>query len=867
MPMPPTAATTTTTTTTINTTPRHSGATDTAQRRRYAATVPPHSPSSRSSVTVFGRVMCCLARSGVAPLEAWRACTATPVLASAAPMLVEDCLVRAAAALLLPGQHTIAALTGTLCPHRRAVLSGYALPLLLEPPPSQRPADDGAGEAARSLGLFRHCTTMQQLEGALRSTRMRPTLDLVTAAYHAQLSSGHQMLLLDLDAGLLTARLGSPVRGPFTFQFVRRERVSTTGTAPSPSSSSSSSSSSKDTNDAERSRISAPGERLRRTFVAFRDAQEALAFYSRWYALQLAAPPQSKVTLLECGTYNGTWRKWVLDIDASIEELEKNDFCTDPDELMPAVLRLGDGYAKWLVKLGCLSSPCPFAILSRHSPVKRSWHVTLCALADHERWREAMRTITARADPSHDDAWDLQRFVDPAIVRNSKSQYMQTLASTKVSPGKPCDCNCFVWQGLWASATEAIPVPEDSIELQYAATSVVMHDPWSMPFVKLMDPDASYVDLIEKVVKAHTDDDEDTPSRDTGKKRQSPGSSIVEGVGKRTASAHAQARQQQQEPRDGQLTSWDTLPPEGQWMRQFVEADGAWRRLTFIPSMANEDYWPQAARDILMQSASSSSLGAILVHAHIDPSPLCPKQLLVNGRMYCHSNDKGLIFCIRDGRSKLRLFMRCFSEKCRDHLLSAHHERCLPGGWVEIIEDDLTVVRLKQQPQQQPRPRLTRADEALVDLLLGENSSSSSTASSNAVWRSIPKSATGWMRRLVPGPMAVLPRTTPPVDLPPCLQPLFRLERATVLLHATQDVCLPVCPRQLAHLGIRRSHAVNIDAAAAATTTMILIIAQTDPRVPGTSHRLFVRCTHPDCAHLRAPKTTASWTELTKDNV
>jgi hypothetical protein len=326
---------------------------------------------------------------------------------------------------------------------------------------------------------------------------MRPTLDLVTTAYHqalrrrAHAAANPQAESARLEAHLASKKEGKAVvaRGPFTFQWVRRERVVAVEPPPPPPPPLSSASSFLSSSSSRKAPAVVNGERLRRNFITMIDADEALAFYVRWYALQMAAPLQEKTTLLECGTHDGTWRKWVLDIDASMEELQAHSYATDAGELLAAVLQLGQAFGDALHELGYLHAPsaCPFAVVSRHSETKRSWHITLCALARLADWREAVHAITEAGFDVDRPGWDMLRFLDPAIARNSCGQYMQVLGSTKVSPGKPADGNCFVSEGLWASATESIPIAEEvRLPLFYAATSLVMHDPWSVPFAHLL---------------------------------------------------------------------------------------------------------------------------------------------------------------------------------------------------------------------------------------------------------------------------------------------------------------------------------------------------------------------------------------------
>jgi hypothetical protein len=249
------------------------------------------------------------------------------------------------------------------------------------------------------------------------------------------------------------------------------------------------------------------------------------------------------------------------------------------------------------------------------------------------------------------------------------------------------------------------------------------------------------------------------------------------------------------------------------------------------------------------------------------------------------------------------MLMRCFSESCKQRVREHNPERFLARGWVEVLEDDLAVVRAKRGARA-PSPALSTAstasaatttttttttaaaamcatwgeaeaggssssgmdDDALVDLLVSMEHDEAQPPPQ--AWpTTLPRSAARWMRALLPESVRLTPLLpTHMVEPPPCLATLFRMGRATLLLHASAVQGLPFCAREL----MMRTYpsAANLKKAAADhhhhppdPTTTVAIVAQTDPRCAGTTYRLFVLCRHPDCAHLRSP-THGPWAEL-----
>jgi len=215
-------------------------------------------------------------------------------------------------------------------------------------------------------------------------------------------------------------------RGPFTFQIVRCEQVEKKNKT-------------KKIFEDDDTITTPTTNTIKRMFLTFIDTESTLQFFETWYTAQMASPHKLKTTLLECGPHDGTWRKWVLDIDASDADLQKKGLPTDANELFPLVLKMASAVAHGLHALGFLRRPCHFAITSRHSPQKKkcSWHVVLCALTDFENWRHALREMerfySAYIIGGHCDAdtkkkeeeWKMYQLVDAAILRNSRGQYIQ----------------------------------------------------------------------------------------------------------------------------------------------------------------------------------------------------------------------------------------------------------------------------------------------------------------------------------------------------------------------------------------------------------------------------------------------------------
>ena len=639
-------------------------------------------------------------------------------------------------------EEPLSALTSEVRPLHRAALQRAALRLGVVVPPF-----------VPSPSL---CSMPAFLDLAERRAAVGHTLEQNAAAY-AKLVGGPMMM-----------------RGPFMYQIAQRRRAPPTYTGKLPV---------------------VDGEFVPRRFVTFRDAEGALRFLVQWYATQLLAPPAQRVSVFECGSMDATLRKWVIDIDAKHDDLRARGLPTDPDLLLPLVLGLAHAAAR-----------CPFAVTSRHSERRCSWHITLCALAPLSTWRAHMADFGRSAEAP----WRLMLpFVDAAVLNNSHSQYMQIWGSTKVAPGLT-NTPLFRWEGVWASPTKPLLTPSGpyGVPLFMAATSVMLHDPWCV--LLLSTTGVAYDPLTRsiraKVVPPPAPKTKRKPSEEAAPRK-----------------AKKQAKEEEEEARFP-WASWDGLPmPQCRWMREFVEEGRTCHRLERLPSMNDSKNWPNDIHKALAHRDTQ-----VWLYAHIRSVAVCPRFLLCEGRLHSHERNTALVFCFRDGtqRGRYRMLMRCFSEACGR--VAAPHARCARNGWVEVIEDDLRVARLKRSGA--PAPTVGEEEELPWE-------------------KAVPTSAHArtWMRRLVTTTLTAL---SGPPTLPPVVVALLQRQgRASVTAHASAT--LVGCPRLLPQ-AVVEGHGPS----------ELLFVAHSDPHCPGVSHRLFALCPSADCAHVRA-EGGGPWVELT----
>ena len=345
--------------------------------------------------------------------------------------------------------HPLAVLTATACPHFRSALSYYML--------HHNPSSLSGLQAVAQSPFAAHISIASLLQSPICASRTEYFLKTSIEKYERNLLEAKPQMVKCIRAR------PHNVRGPFTMQIMQ----------------------------------CVAGKTKKKTeFLIFLDAQEMLCFFVKWYALQLTSPPGKRITLHECGTHDGTLRKWVVDVDAKLPALQAAGFSTDPNVLFVLVLELAEAIGEAMHQMGCTCRPCPYAIVSRHSEKQCSWHITLCALAPLSRWREVLQTVLLLAnDEKNEDEdedskldetllqpppppssssssggssshnrrkrWAMAKFIDAGTLRNGQSQYIQTWGSTKVDPSQPMkSCNCFKWEGVWANSKEPIQLPE-----------------------------------------------------------------------------------------------------------------------------------------------------------------------------------------------------------------------------------------------------------------------------------------------------------------------------------------------------------------------------------------------------------------------
>lgn len=424
-------------------------------------------------------------------------------------------------------------------------------------------------------------------------------------------------------AGKMQLSDGERERGRYMFHYARRVRV-----APGA--------------PAKRKHVN--GETVRNRFVAFRDAAETLRFFLEWDAAEAAASLADKTMVFECGSYaDDIQRKWVIDVDADLAKLterQRAEWSAGPDAIVAFATSIGEH----LRRLGYLRRPCHIAITSRHVPGKKlSWHVTLCALASFAQWREAMRRVVKLLDKD-----PMQAFVDERILRNSKSQFIQILGSTKVTMGYPCNGICFEPVGLYHNGA---PLPMPPRHLFFAATSLMVQDPWSLPFARV----------------------ETKPTEAMCAKQK-----------KKTTSV------------DAPKTKTGSCTPPQAWMRTLIGT----AHFTTPPCIQSQD-----------ATCSGIDKKNIMFYAcAIDPA-MCPRTFAAEGRVYQHGSDRNaIVVCTAS-----RLFMRCFSSKCKKHPVPP--KRAAGGGvWVELFESDLVsdAVRLAVSMKQAEQELLVEQEPPIV---------------------------------------------------------------------------------------------------------------------------------------------------------
>ena len=459
------------------------------------------------------------------------------------------------------------------------------------------------------------------LDGALTTTDETPPADMrrLMQRYEGWMHFDLQRTLQVYERRLQQTPRPHRDRGPYTYQLVTRERVEDPARV--------------------KRRAVRDGEAEARRFLTLPDPHAAMRFVLDFQAVQTRTPLPQQISVNECGTHDETWRKWVLDIDASEDRVRASQFSTDVEALHVAVLDLATAIAAALHRRGFLARPCPFAVLSRHAlPKKYSWHITLCAFASYAQWTHALRTVLEHDVRPDEQAWAMARFIDDKVLANTRSQYMQIMGSTKVVAGVPPAGRCFRDEGLYQSTMAPIPIPPaQRAALMAAATSCMLHDPWSQPFVGLAR--ASYLDAEEQALK---------------RRRHAPPTPT-------TTPHKKQRRTQTPNPKKAE-EGLDALPP---WMRGLVRHPSGGTTLGRIPSM--DDPSQKHLRPLQRLPPEHT----VLLYAHVRGAACCPHALVSEQRLHRHRSDNAMLYCCAAPHP--RMLMRCFSTHCA-------------RGWVELHE-------------------------------------------------------------------------------------------------------------------------------------------------------------------------------------
>lgn len=264
-----------------------------------------------------------------------------------------------------------------------------------------------------------------------------------------------------------------------------------------------------------------------------------------------------------------------------------------------------------------------------------------------------------------EDDWLMALLADSHILANSKGQYLQTLHSEKVEPGKAATGRRFKFEGVYRHDGMLLPgilSPESSEWnlMAYAATSLAMQDPWSV--------------VARKMETTGVTEEEEPAMR---KKT------------KRNASTEEGAQKKSRKPeRDEDLNRWELLPKEdAAWMRGLLDVPGA-SFLTILPCIKDEKIMPMEVVNIV-----NGGRGKILFYANVVHVVLCPRYLVNGNAIHKHHNDSAVAICVSERIMtptktegvRHRLFVRCFSEKCL-HFCRTSKAMKFPSKWEEYTQ-------------------------------------------------------------------------------------------------------------------------------------------------------------------------------------
>jgi hypothetical protein len=279
-----------------------------------------------------------------------------------------------------------------------------------------------------------------------------------------------------------------------------------------------------------------------------------------------------------------------------------------------------------------------FALLTRHRATKRSWHVVLLVLAPYAQWRSAMLAIDEALRAAHPS---VSPFYDPAVLRNSKGQYMQTLHSCKPSssPPKPLQTSpqippqkqeAFRFAGLHIHNAAQLHTAE---LLQTLTASMLLPDPFCCHCL------ATYHSAITKEIKKRVSE---TCLRQVAN----------EGV------------------------TWDEVPA----FAKTLLAGPA----TGLCRLQELRVQPSVVCDLVRRGT-----GKVIWFAEVTRPRLCPRALAHHRVVRTHCSNNLLALVVRETmpreRTTDRVFALCLSDKCLSAKLRDKQPTSEKGRWVELL--------------------------------------------------------------------------------------------------------------------------------------------------------------------------------------
>ena len=395
---------------------------------------------------------------------------------------------------------------------------------------------------------------------------------------------------------------------------------------------------------------------------------------------------------------------------------------------------------------------------------------------------------------------------------------MQVLGSTKVAPGEKCSGISFKEVGIYdtgvtakprlllpppASAESMAPIDQSKRLLYFVTASSMLHDPWSIPF------------------SSHgKDNEDDVASEPKRKKRKATTNSVVvvmqpnapppakmkmnlkkdlmELVQQSTASAEDEEASSLLDALViARLTNWDQLPE--QWMRTFMEARDGTTYLSWIPSMNEAKYWCETVVRLV-----NAGRAEVILYAYVNRASMCARTLLSEGRVYRHANNSNaMVMSIQmlgpagsSRKDKCRMFMRCFSSKCRG---LPPHQRCDPKGWVEILPSDLESAAVLAVVRPTPKEKAAEAPPAAATA--EEESSSLSHMMTmmmpfcNSWERLQQRQQKGWVSMVLRGAEQVYPPLSDAMRVPPACMLQYLASGAAVVVVCGSLSSMMDCPR------------------------------------------------------------------------